>query len=277
MISLGTVATRVDGRLKPTAETQRLLDGADEALAAGDVRLFIRTVTDSASERSVYSEWSRRGVINGVMLLDAAGRDPRVTLLRRLKLPVVAYAEAGQIPTCPAVTYDDAYAADLLLTRLAGAGHRSVLYLGGAQPPEMFERRRRSLADAGAAHGVAVQTHHPDGDAAVGAILSRASLAKTKVTAVLAGDDELVASSATHLAAAGLAVPLDVSLIAWADSPYCSSREHPITALNSEARTTGALMAETLVRMLEGGEELVVAAPNPVIIERGSIAVPQKD
>jgi DNA-binding LacI/PurR family transcriptional regulator len=68
----------------------------------------------------------------------------------------------------------------------------------------------------------------------------------------------------------GLAVPRDLSLVAWDDSALCQLATPPLSAVSHDIQALGVLAAQTLVTVMEGGMVTTVRAEPAKLVSRGS-------
>lgn len=173
------------------------------------------------------------GLTDAVLVLDVAPDDERVGLARQLGIPSIFVGVPNDHDGLVCVDLDFEAAAGLAVDRLADAGHHSIgllghpasAYLRSNFPPRVragFERRARErglhsaveLPDVGGARGAAVR-------AALGALLDRG------VTGVvLHCDDTAHHAVLDELAARGLSVPDDVSVVS-VGSTFDTTAMHP--------------------------------------------------
>jgi DNA-binding LacI/PurR family transcriptional regulator len=72
----------------------------------------------------------------------------------------------------------------------------------------------------------------------------------------------------------GVAVPHDVSLLAWDDSALCTIIHPKLSALNHDVMAFGAHVGRRLFDLLEGAEPAAHLDSTPVLVERESTAAP---
>jgi DNA-binding LacI/PurR family transcriptional regulator len=78
-------------------------------------------------------------------------------------------------------------------------------------------------------------------------------------------------SAAPHL---GVAVPGELSIVSWDDSPLCELVHPPLTALRRDIAGAGAEGARRLAGLAGGAEVGDFEEPPPVLIRRGSTGRP---
>ncbi|MFF7281059.1 substrate-binding domain-containing protein [Streptomyces griseorubiginosus] len=213
---------------------------------AAAVVLVGGTVTDDAYHRRMAGY---------AKALDSAGS--RLVLCGRPPLP------AGVPATV--VDYDNRGGAFQATAHLLTAGHRRVLFLGGAAGFSSAEQRRLGYRDALRAHGA---PHDEELDTTgnytrqSGYLRTREAL-RTGVgfTAVFAGSDMVALGALAALREAGRSVPHDVSVVGFDDVPFATDLTPALTTIRVPYEELG----RTAVRLaLE--REVGLASDNHVVL-----------
>jgi DNA-binding LacI/PurR family transcriptional regulator len=71
---------------------------------------------------------------------------------------------------------------------------------------------------------------------------------------------------------AGLAVPDDVSILAWDDSQLCLLASPPVSAMSHDVHERGVLAARSVLALLDGEDPGDVVSEAPVFVPRGTTA-----
>jgi DNA-binding LacI/PurR family transcriptional regulator len=182
---------------------------------------------------------------------------PLAGALSRRGLPVVI--EGGPaLPGCPLVGIDERAAAAAAAEHVLALGHRRLgvvsLPIGGRprgdrpiapddRPAHRVTRGRldgfRDVSAALTAREAAFNDR-ARGEAAAGALLD----APEPATALLCMSDELAIGALRAAAARGLAVPGDVSVVGWDDTPEATRADPPLTTVRQSLREHGRVCAE---------------------------------
>jgi DNA-binding LacI/PurR family transcriptional regulator len=232
----------------------------------------------SAGMRRVASS----GLADAVLVLDVAPDDERADLARQLDIPSVFVGVPNDNDGLVCVDLDFEAAAGLAVDRLADAGHRAIGLLGHPASayhrsnfaPRVragFERRARErglvdtveLPEIGGARGAAVR-------AALGALLDRG------VTGiVLHCDDAAHLAALDELAARGLRVPADVSVVSVGSTFDTAAMQPPLDVIPLVPQASCDLAVDLAMQLLSD------AAPAPGVRliapeyrDRGSIGAP---
>ncbi|WP_369135733.1 LacI family DNA-binding transcriptional regulator [Modestobacter sp. I12A-02662] len=222
---------------------------------------------------------------------------PAVDVVASRGRPVVVVDQPA-LPGVPVVGIDDASGATTAVRHLTRLGHRRLAVL--AMPLGCDRRQGRADAErqrtaeyavmrrrlAGAAAAVAeagldwagvpvVEVTANEPDAAARA--ARELLAgPDRPTGVFASTDQLALGVVRAARALGLAVPGDLSVVGFDDSPAARSAEPPLTTVAQPLRDRGQRVG-VLVRAALQGEEVGVPPPAVVgLVVRGSTAPPPR-
>lgn len=186
-------------------------------------------------------------------------------------VPAVRLGGPPGPPGVPSVWVDDAAAAGEVLGYLAALGHCRVVRIAG---PAVFAdpaARADAFTAAAARMGFLEVGTADAGSVEAGAGVAHRVLAVPRPPTALVCDTDVLAVAA--LAAArelGLAVPGDVSVVSWDDSPLCRLVRPALTAVRRPLAELGALAAVVLRELLVGEEAADVCAPRPALVTRGS-------
>ncbi|WP_238018811.1 substrate-binding domain-containing protein [Dactylosporangium sp. AC04546] len=245
--------------------------GIERILVPLGVPVLLQVVATVAQAADRMRAWAQHGVVQGMILIDLLPDDERVALVRRLRMPTVVIGDpvtAGGLPTV--WTQDDVAMRDVVSALVAG-GHEHLGHVGG--PAQMAHTiiRRRTFETAAASLGARTTSFEGDYSEAAGvrAVADLAALARRPTALVF--DNDVMALGALHQAARlGLAVPDDLSLVAWDDSALCQLAAPPLTAVSHDVQELGELVGHTLADALAGAPTGVVNAPPARLTIRGS-------
>ncbi|MFC9125850.1 LacI family DNA-binding transcriptional regulator [Streptomyces sp. NPDC057099] len=254
------------------------VSGVESVLAEHSCSLLLRLVRNMDEEIGVQEAWWRGRQIGGSILVDFRADDPRVGLVERLGLPVVAVGHPSLTGGLTSVWTDDATAVREAVRYLAALGHRRIARVGGAAALGHTAIRTAAFDEAaGALAGARQVATDFSGDA--GARATRSLLtasAPDRPTAIVYDNDIMAVAGLSVAAEMGLRVPDDVSLLAWDDSQLCRLTHPTLSAMSHDVHGFGAEVARTLFGVITGdaaaGSHPV---PTPVLTPRGSTAPPK--
>ncbi len=245
------------------------LEGLERVLTPAGVSVLVKVVTDRAAESETYEQWAAQGRVDGVVLVDLWPDDDRVALVNRLKLPAVVLGAPSAASGLPTVWTDDAGVAREAVRLLAERDHAVIGHISGPLAFAHTQLRREGASSEAAERGLRLL--HAEGDysyesgrAATAALLSGGP------TAIVCDNDLMALGALAELAARGLAVPADMSVVAWDDSAQCQLAVPPLSAMSHDVGRIGELAAGALLAALDGAEAAVYQAPAAQFVGRGS-------
>ncbi|MDQ1015523.1 LacI family DNA-binding transcriptional regulator [Streptomyces afghaniensis] len=256
------------------------VSGVESVLAEHSCSLLLRLVRNLDEEIGVQEAWWRARQIGGSILVDFRAGDPRVGLVERLGLPVVAVGHPSLTGGLTSVWTDDATAVTEAVRYLAALGHRRIARVGGAAAlghtairTAAFDEAAGALAPAGAWQ-VATDFSGDAGARATRSLLTAAP--PDRPTAIVYDNDVMAVAGLSVAAEMGLRVPEDVSLLAWDDSQLCRLTHPTLSAMSHDVHGFGAEVARTLFSVITGeGAAGSHPVPTPVLTPRGSTAPPR--
>lgn len=284
--TVGLVLTRRARTLGVDSFFLELVSGVQQVLADHQLGLLFQMVEDIDHECAMYQRWWAERRVDGVLVVDPRSSDPRPALLDSLGLAAVvigslseeAPAEAGGFAAVSNLRTDDAAAMVQVVRHLHGLGHRRILHVAGLPGLAHTARRIRSLEAEASRLGLtetrSVVTDYSDTEGAEET--RRAVRGGRPPTAIIYDNDVLATAGVSVLAAEGLSVPDDVSVVAWEDSLLCRMVHPWLTALARDTVALGRTAAEQLTGLVQGRP---VRAPEPLLPElivRESTAPPPR-
>ncbi|WP_328433828.1 LacI family DNA-binding transcriptional regulator [Streptomyces sp. NBC_00425] len=255
------------------------VSGVESVLTEHSCSLLLRLVRSVEEEAGLQESWWRGRQIGGSILVDFRADDPRVAAVERLGMPVVAVGHPSLTGGLTSVWTDDATAVTEAVRYLAALGHRRIARVGGAASlghtmmrTAAFDAAARRLGLAGAWQ---VATDY-SGEAGARATRSMLTAAPSDRPTAIVYDNDIMAVAGLAVAAEmGLAVPGDVSLLAWDDSQLCRLTHPTLSAMSHDVHGFGAEAARTLFGVLTGSGPGSHPVPTPVLTPRGSTAPPR--
>ncbi|HEX3286731.1 MAG TPA: LacI family DNA-binding transcriptional regulator [Mycobacterium sp.] len=225
-----------------------------------DEQRAVRTLVDDRCEGLVLigTEMPAR------RLADLASRVPVVVMARRVR-------------GVDAVRSDDVAGAVLGMEHLVGLGHRRILYLGGGKSPGAAERFRGYRRAARAADLPELTSPggltEREGAAAAADLLA----SKALPDAVFAFNDRCALGVMDTLIRAGVAVPEQVSVLGFDDSPLAGLAHIDLTTIRQDSAGLARAAVQRLATRLDDArtdDAAVDITCEPSLIVRGSTAPP---
>lgn len=199
------------------------------------------------------------GALDGFVLTDPTDCDPRVTLLKDLRVPFVVHGRAGTLADYPYFDIDNYRLAHDLTRHLAGHGHRRIAFINGLEGRTYVTSRTRGYHDALRAAGVEPEPHllrHGLMDEAQGLLSTVRLFSEGRPpTGIVCGNILIAKGVYRALEALRLSVPRDVSVVAHDDqlpSLRASAFFPSLTVTKSPLRDSWAPLVEFLVGALDG-------------------------
>lgn len=253
-----------------------LISGIEAALSAGSCDLTIHVVPEHDAELRVYERWAAQRRVDGVFLVDVRVEDERLEAVRRLRLPAVAIAGPGDFGGITSVWSDDAAAITDTVGYLAALGHRTIARVGGL--PQLLHTVIRTEAFAtacqrlGIQHAVTVPSDYSgeEGGRATRRLLSSAE----RPTAIIYDNDIMAVAGLGAAHEMDIAVPRDLSIVAWGDSLLCRVVHPPLTALSRDVAAYGTVAARHLLTVITEGTAPSHQHATAFLVPRASTARP---
>lgn len=193
-------------------------------------------------------------------------------------VPAVNVGEAAGPAGWPTVTVDQELGARLAVDHLLALGHRTVHHVAGPATQGAAVRRvdgwRQALLDAGRPVAGPLLG---DWTARSGYELGRVLAQDAGVTAVFAANDQVAVGVMRALLEAGRAVPGDVSVVGFDDSPDAGYQIIPLTTVRQEFAAGARRAVSGLVAAVEGrgaGDDGVVRMPVELVVRSSTGPAP---
>jgi LacI family transcriptional regulator len=209
--------------------------------------------------------------VDGVLLAGSRMSDATIRLIATQK-PVVVLNRA--VVDVPCVVVDNARGVELAVAHLAELGHRSITYLAGPEASWADGMRWRSLLEVTADRGIRVRRLGPCSPDLAGGLRVAEQLAARPTSAVLAYNDQVAIGLVRGLAARGIRVPRDVSVVGFDNIAPAELVTPGLTTVAAPLRREGEAATHHLLRLVEGERGRVgPPAVLPVrLVVRGSTA-----
>jgi LacI family transcriptional regulator, repressor for deo operon, udp, cdd, tsx, nupC, and nupG len=187
--------------------------------------------------------------------------DPRFGALAGI--PVVVAGHPVSPCPFPAVETEHAEGMRMVTEHLLALGHRDVAFVGGAAHLEHVQTRlatrRATLKAAGVRPGPVA--HAP---------VDAAAILDAGVTAIVHTSDGLAAATLAAARARGLAVPGDLSIAGFDDSPLAALASPAITSVRIDYAGFGEAAASALLAAIAGEPPPAYEPPPPELVVRAS-------
>ena len=267
--AFGLVMARPSVALTVEVFRRQLIAGIQAELSGRGFGLGLQFVGDQAEEMAVHRRWAAEQRVDGVLLIDPRLDDPRPAVLDELRLP---YVVAGGTRDTNGVWLDDAATMARITGLLTGTGHRRIARVSG--PAGLVHTAVRDAAFRRARAEVTVV--RGDYTGASGARLTRELLGRDRPPTAIVYDNDLMAIAGLGVAhELGVAVPAELSVVAWEDSPLCRFVNPPLTAVDQDIAAFGAQAARLLLRRLDGPAPGLGGPGAGLLVRRSTGPVPR--
>ena len=289
--SLQGTRTNTIGLVIPQLLHQRLdsfwlefIGGASSACTAARLDLLLTTGHDLAAELGHYQRLVRSRRVDGAIVCDVRVRDPRISFLRQSEAPFVAFGRTLGDGEVAWLDVDGAAGVRRAVEHLVALGHRRIAYLGTHRAFSFSHFRYEGYLDALLAadlpYDEALVLHGLDQVSDLATPLARLVALANPPTALLACADFLALSALRALRELGCAVPDQISLVAFDDTPITQHADPPLTSIRQDNYAIGARLVELLVQQLAGEVDRSQPLPHelvqPLLIPRQSTAPPRR-
>jgi DNA-binding LacI/PurR family transcriptional regulator len=254
-----------------------LISGFEAVLSARSYALTLQVVAGPDQEVEVYRRWWGERRIDGVIVTDLREDDVRIAVLQQLELPAVVIGGPGDTGSIPQLWSDDAGAVAEAVRYLVALGHRRIARVAGL--PDLLHTRTRTRAfeeicrSIGLESAITTSTDYTGEEG--GRATRRLLIGAERPTAIIYDNDVMAVAGLAVAQEMGLAVPGDLSIVAWDDSPLCSLVHPPLTALSRDISEYGAHAARTLLAAIAGQRVADTEAGTAHLTPRGSTAPPR--
>ena len=198
---------------------------------------------------------ARDVALDGALVYSCGRTSPAREWLLRRKLPLI-YVDEQPVPGATCINVDDRGGARAAAEHVVELGHRRVAIVGlVAEGAWVQEQRFLGWSEALEGAGVEPEVVHAesndeaDAAAAVLPLLERG--AGQRPTAVLCFSDVLAVGVARAARSVGLAVPRDLSVVGFDDSPVARVHEPPLTTVRQDVDAKGRMAAAALTAAIE--------------------------
>ena len=222
-----------------------------------------------------YRKWSSERRVDAVVVVDLRVQDPRVSLLQALDLPAVFVGDPSLTRGFTTVWTDDVTAMDDAVAHLATLGHQRMARVAGLTELGHVTIRDEAFLAALRRHGLEGHVLHADFSAEAGRQATREVLTGSDApTAILFDNDLMAVASLSAIAALGLSVPDQISVLAWDDSPLCEITQPQLSAMSHDVMSMGAHVGRRLFDLRDGVAADAYLDSTPLFKSRGSTAPP---
>ena len=214
--------------------------------------------------------------VDGVAMMTSEMDLGVVKELSRRGVPIV-FMDVGQVgPKMSHVAIDYGNGIRQAVDHLTGLGHKRIAFISGPLQLHSARTRRQAFMEAMQMRGLPVDkkliregTHTAEGGRE--AMMSLLRMTK-RPTAVVSSNDWTAIGALNAIAAAGLRVPQDISLVGFDDIPLVNYTNPPLTSVRMSAADVGTVAFRALFGLISGErlEGDVYQIPTELVIRASS-------
>lgn len=249
-----------------------LVRGAEAAAAdAGYTMVLADTQESAGREREVIDKILPN--VDGIVLTASRMSDTAIRQVAKIKPTVVLNRVVGGLPS---VIADTPRGTERAAAHLAALGHTHVTYLAGPEAAWPDGVRWRTLRDARAELGLTVRRVGPVAPTLNGGVAAASEWMRHPTSAVVAYNDLVAIGFMRGVQSLGLAVPDDVSVIGYDNTPPAELVTPGLTSVAAPLRAMGERAVKHVLAFAQGArststEPLVLPTK---LVERASTGPP---
>jgi DNA-binding LacI/PurR family transcriptional regulator len=242
----------------------RFLAGVERTLARSDHALVLRVIDSSEPlDLDAYARLAGSGRVDGFLLCDVELDDPRFERLGAAGLPVVVAGHPVSPTPFPWVETEHASGIEAAVEHLISLGHRRIAFCGSSERLEHVQARLRAWRDTLEAAGL------EPGPVAFG---DPRLLLDENVTAIVHASDMLAAAGLAAARERGIAVPGELSITGFDDSPLAALASPPLTSVRIDYAQFGEAAAAALLTAIAREPVPPFRGSPPELVVRASTA-----
>jgi LacI family transcriptional regulator len=260
----------------------QIIKGAESAARAAGYVLLLTESSDFGGVGTAYRELVLGGRVDGLLIGSGNLNDslPDVVFERTGNCVVLNRLIRGPIPS---IIEDDERGMGTGVAHLAGLGHKRIACIAGPADIDTATRRLSGFKEGMRVAGLPIGQRYVQRAAfneagGFEAMMSLLRLAKPPTAVAVSSLPAAIgALAACH--DAGVAVPTDLSVIAFHDAKIAEYLSPPLATIWMPLFELGEAATKLLVRVINGRDYVAlerVREPEPRVIERRSLAPPRR-
>ena len=215
--------------------------------------------------------------IDGLIIVGVVFSDPAIIQRIPQQTPLVVVDALANGISCDTIITHNFQGAYTAVKYLIEQGHRRIGLIGsstrGTEHPGISERRAgylKALADYGISESYIEESllQAQSAREASARLIER----EPEITAIFACNDDIAQCAIDELAAHGLRVPEDISVIGFDDTEFAATTQPTLTTMRVETRLMGAMAVRQLYdRASDLDRPPITTLIGTTLIERGSV------
>lgn len=260
--------------------------GLSAQFSGRGMQFVLHIMAENEPAIPVYQKLIGKAMLDGFVLIDPLDQDPRIDFLKKSGIAFVVHGRPGKAHDYAYFDIENERLAHELTFHLAARGHRRIAFLNGLAGRSYVTVRQqgylRALLDAGAEPMPHLHLNgEMDEASGLTGTIRLFSGEAPRPTAIVCGNVRLARGAYQGLAALGLSVPGDVSVVAHDDelpSLRASAFFPALTVTKAPLRDSWEPLADCLAGAIEGkplGTLQRIGSYD--FIQRNSVATPPGD
>lgn len=252
-----------------------LVRGAEDVLWAQQINLVLCNTDYRPEKEAAYLRDLLDKRVDGLIFASTAASSEAIPRLQAEGIPLVMLNRRHATVATDYVGMDNRVGIAAVIAHLAGLGHRRIGFIAGRLGSSAAEERREGYRAAVAALAGAVDERlmaQGDYSIAAGEDAARRLMALAEPpTAIVSANDFMAYGAMQAIAAAGLAVPGDVSVTGFDDIFMSGLPLVGLTTVRPHTPMLGARAAETLLARIGGSapaEPVEIVLPGELAVRR---------
>jgi len=256
--------------------------GLSAQFSGRGMQFVLHIMAENEPAIPVYQKLIGKALLDGFVLIDPEDQDPRIDFLRKSGIAFVVHGRVGKSIDYSYFDIENEQVAYDLTAFLTVRGHRRIAFLNGVAGRCYVTMREKGYHRALHAAGADQGTLHLNGEMDEASGLTRTIQLFTgpgpRPTAIVCGNVRLARGVYQGLAALGLSVPQDVSVVAHDDELpglRASAFFPALTVTKAPLRDSWEPLADCLAGAIEGRPLATLQRIGSYsVIERNSVAAP---
>ncbi len=256
-----------------------LLAGSQAAANAKGYEVVMHEIADGQAAAEEIIKFMRRSACDGLIITPPLSESATlIAQLTKQSWPLVRIAGDHTDFDAPQIRYNDRTAALSIATELVKKGHKRIAFMGGPEEAGPTRRRLSGVKDALALYDLTLsdtQVRFGDFTFNSGQMLGSDLLKNNdRPSAIICANDEMAAGVYRSAAELGIAIPLDLSVTGFDDSPTASHLYPPLTSVRQPLQDMMASAVTVLTNAAEANGK-VISQFEAVVVPRESVAPPR--
>src|SRR5258706_3885443 len=197
---------------------------------------------DPTAEQNLVHRMAKQ--VDGIILCAPFSSDKQLSRLAEATSVVLVNR---RLPGIPGVLMNTARGMSQVVRHIVSLGHRRCAYLGGPRNAWSNRQRLRGLHMSAKSHGIELVELGPFEPKFEGGIQGTDLALKARATVILAYNDLMALGVLSRLAARGIKVPLDMSVVGFDDVLYAAMCAPPLTTVSMPMESAGRAAVNLLL------------------------------